>query len=168
MRFKNTTETRIVPSVYMIIIAAFITNIFVNFELMSPDNESTIKFSHFLPNILLLLFGIYFHKIAQLFEFDSDGETLNFKNNGIFFSKFMEYRVKRAEFPKGKLVKFEVNDFLIYTSLKIWIRSRRKKGPRKYIFNITFLGKKKKKGMIASLKKVLETNQANTANTVSR
>ena len=94
MRFKNTTETNLVPSVYMIIVAAFITNIFVNIELMNSGTESTMTFSHFLPNIVLLLFGIYFHRIAQLFDFDSDGETLNFKNNGVVFSKFMEYRVK--------------------------------------------------------------------------
>lgn len=158
MRFKNTTETRIVPSVYMIIVAAFVTNIFVNIELM--NSESTIKFSHFLPNLILIVFGIYFHKIGQLFEFDSDGETLNFKNNGLFFSKFMEYRVKRAEFPKQKLLNFEVSDYGVYASLRIWISSRRKSGARKYTFNITFLGKKKKRGMIESLNKVLEKNKA--------
>ena len=161
MRFKNTTETRIVPSVYMIIVAAFVTNIFVNIEIMtSTDTENTMKFSHFLPNILLLIFAVYFHRIGQIFEFDSDGETLNFKNNGLFFSKFMEYRVKRAEFPKSKLIDFQVSDYGIYSSLKIYISSRRKKGPRKYTFNITFLNRKKKKGMIESLRKVLEKNKA--------
>ena len=160
MRFKNTTETKIVPSIYILIVAAFVTNLFVNIEIMaSSENENHMTFSHFLPNILLLLFGIYFHRIGQLFEFDSDGETLNFKNNGVFFSKFMEYRVKRAEFPKSKLIDFEVSDYGIYSSLKIYIRSRRKKGPRTYRFNITFLGKKKKKGMIESLKKVVEKNK---------
>lgn len=160
MRFKNTTETKIVPSIYTIIIAAFVTNIFVNIELMNSDTESTIKFSHFLPNILLFLFAIYFHRIGQIFEFDSDGETLNFKNNGVFFSKFMEYRVKRAEFPKAKLMNFEVSDYGLFASLKIYIRSKRKSGVRSYRFNITFLGKKKKKGMIESLNKVLEKNKA--------
>ncbi len=159
MRFKNTTETKLVPSIYMIIVAAFVTNIFVNLELMASDNESTITFSHFLPNILLILFGIYFHRIGQSFDFDSDGETLNFKNNGLFFSKFMEYRVKRAEFPKGKLISFRVLDFGIYSSLKIYIRSRRKKGPRSYTFNITFLSKKKKRGMVESLNKVVLKNK---------
>lgn len=159
MRFKNTSETKLVPSIYMLIVAAFVTNIFVNIELMTSDSESTITFSHFLPNILLIVFGIYFHRIAQSFDFDSDGETLNFKNNGLFFSKFMEYRVKRAEFPKGKLIDFKVRDFFIYTTLIIYIRSRRKKGPRKYTFNITFLNKKKKRGMIESLNKVLAKNK---------
>lgn len=161
MRFNNSSETKIVPSVYILIVAAFVTNIFVNIEIMSStDTQTSMKVSHFLPNILLLIFGFYFHRIGQVFEFDSDGETLNFKNNGMFFSKFMEYRVKRAEFPKGKLVNFEVSDYGIYASLKIYITSRRKKGPRKYTFNITFLGKKKKRGMIDSLNKVLVKNKA--------
>lgn len=159
MRFKNTSETKFVPAVYMIIIAAFVTNIFVNIELMTSENENGITLSHFLPNIILLVFGIYFYRIAQLFDFDSDGETLNFKNNGLFFSKFMEYRVKRAEFPKGKLIDFKVRDFFIYSTLIIYIKSRRKKGPRKYTFNISFLNKKKKRGMIDSLKKVLDKNK---------
>ncbi len=161
MRFNNNSETKIVPSIYILIVAAFVTNIFVNIEIMSStETETSMKFSHFLPNILLLIFGVYFHRIGQIFEFDSDGETLNFKNNGMFFSKFMEYRVKRAEFPKGKLVNFEVSDYGIYASLKIFITSRRKKGPRSYTFNITFLGKKKKRGMIDSLKKVLAKNKS--------
>ncbi len=160
MRFKNTTETKLVPSVYMIIVAAFITNIFVNIELMGSETESAMTLSHFLPNIVLLLFGFYFHRIAQLFDFDSDGETLNFKNNGVVFSKFMEYRVIRAEFPKSKLLRFKVRDFGIYSILIIYISSRSKRGSRKYRFNITFLANKKKRGMIESLKKVLEKNKA--------
>ncbi|MEP6260541.1 MAG: hypothetical protein ABJ092_03105 [Gillisia sp.] len=162
MRFNNTSEIKIVPSVYILIVAAFVTNLFVNIEIMasSSDTENTMTFSHFLPNMVLLVFGAYFHRIGQLFEFDSDGETLNFKNNGVFFSKFMEYRVKRAEFPKSKLVNFEVSDYGIYSSLKIYITSRRKKGPRTYTFNTTFLNKKKKRGMIDSLNKVVAKNKA--------
>lgn len=160
MRFNNTSETKIVPSIYILIVAAFVTNLFVNIEIMSTETENTMRLSHFLPNILLILFGLYFHRIGQLFEFDSDGETLNFKNNGVFFSKFMEYRVKRAEFPKSKLLKFSVSDYGLYSSLQIFITSRRKKGPRSYRFNITFLGKKKKRGMIESLNKVVEKNKA--------
>ncbi len=162
MRFKNTNEIKIVPSIYMIIVAAFVTNIFVNLELMASDNQTEVSWNHFLPNIILIVFGIYFHRIAQLFEFDSDGETLNFKNNGVFFSKFMEYRVKRAEFPKGKLIDFSILDLGIFSSLKIIIQSKRKKGPRTYTFNITFLSRKKKRGMKESLRKVVEKNKVTT------
>ena len=162
MRFKNTNEIKIVPSIYMIIVAAFVTNIFVNLELMASDNQTEVSWKHFLPNIILIVFGIYFHRIAQLFEFDSDGETLNFKNNGVFFSKFMEYRVKRAEFPKGKLIDFSILDLGLFSNLKIIIQSKRIKGPRTYTFNITFLSRKKKRGMKESLRKVVEKNNLTT------
>ena len=162
MRFKNTNEIKIVPSIYMILVAAFVTNLFVNLELMASDNQTEVSWNHFLPNIFIIFFGIYFHRIAQLFDFDSDGETLNFKNNGVFFSKFMEYRVKRAEFPKGKLIDFSILDLGIYSSLKIIIQSKRKKGPRTYTFNITFLSRKKKRGMKESLRKVVEKNKVTT------
>ena len=163
MRFTNNTEVKIIPSIYIVLVAVFVTNIFVNIEIMASDTEQEISFSHFIPNIVTLLIGLYVHKIGQAFDFDSDGETLNFKNNGVFFSKFMEYRVKKAEFPKRKLGKFSFVDFGMYSALTIYIKSRRKKGYRKYTFNTTFLTRKKKKGMVDSLNKVLETTPKVTA-----
>lgn len=157
MRFTNKSEVKAIPSIYIVLIAVFVTNVFVNIEIMASDSEQEISFSHFLPNIVTLLLAVYVHTIGQTFDFDSDGETLNFKNNGVFFSKFMEYRVKKAEFPKRKLGKFKFVDYGIYSALTIYIRSRRKKGYRKYTFNTTFLNRKKKQGMVAALNKVLET-----------
>ncbi|SDS43142.1 hypothetical protein [Christiangramia echinicola] len=164
MRFTNKTEVKIIPSIYIVLVAVFVTNIFVNIEIMmSSDNEQDLTFSHFLPNIITLLIGLYVHRIGQTFDFDSDGETLNFKNNGVFFSKFMEYRVKKAEFPKRKLGKFNFVDLGFYSALTIYISSKRKRGYRKYTFNTTFLTRKKKKGMVDSLNKVLETTPKVTA-----
>lgn len=163
MRFTNRNEVKIIPSIYIVLIAVFITNVFVNIEIMLSDSEQEISFSHFLPNIVTLLLALYVHRIGQSFDFDSDGETLNFKNNGVFFSKFMEYRVKKAEFPKRKLGKFNFIDYGLYSSLTIYIKSRRKKGYRKYTFNTTFLSRKKKKGLVASLKKVLDSEPKVTA-----
>ncbi len=163
MRFTNRTEIKVIPSIYIVLVAVFVTNVFVNIEIMASSSEQEIGFSHFLPNIITLLLGLYVHRIGQSFDFDSDGETLNFKNNGVFFSKFMEYRVKKAEFPKRKLGKFKFLDYGIYSSLTIYIRSRRKKGFRKYTFNTTFLTRKKKRGLVDSLNKVLQTTPKATA-----
>jgi len=163
MRFTNKSEVKIIPSLYIVLVAVFVTNVFVNIEIMASDTEQEISFSHFLPNIVTLLLGLYVHRIGQSFDFDSDGETLNFKNNGVFFSKFMEYRVKKAEFPKRKLGKFKFIDIGIYSALTIYIKSRRRKGYRKYTFNTTFLTRKKKKGMVESLNKVLQTVPKATA-----
>ncbi len=164
MRFTNRNEVKIIPSIYIVLVAVFVTNVFVNIEIMaSSDSEQELSFSHFLPNIVTLLIALYVHRIGQVFEFDSDGETLNFKNNGVFFSKFMEYRVKKAEFPKRKLGKFRFVNYGVYSALTIYISSRRKKGYRKYTFNTTFLTRKKKRGMVDSLNKVLETTPKVTA-----
>ncbi|MFD1095818.1 hypothetical protein [Salegentibacter chungangensis] len=158
MRFTNRSEIKIIPSIYIVLVAVFITNVFVNIELMNSDTEQEMGFSHYLPNIMVLLLGVYVHKIGQSFDFDSDGETLNFKNNGVFFSKFMEYRVKKAEFPKRKLAKFRFTNYGIYSSLTIYISSRRRRGYKKYTFNTTFLSRKKKRGLIASLNNVVAKN----------
>ena len=160
MRFTNRNEVKIVPSMYIVLVAIFVTNIFVNIELMS--SEEPVRFSYYVPNIVVLILGFYVHKIGQSFDFDSDGETLNLKNNGVFFSKFMEYRVKKAEFPKRKLGKFRFSDYFFYSAVTIYISSRRRRGYKKYTFNTTFLSRKKKRGMIASMQKIVE-NQKTTA-----
>ncbi|SKB33749.1 hypothetical protein SAMN05660776_0512 [Salegentibacter holothuriorum] len=160
MRFTNRNEVKIVPSIYIVLVAIFVTNIFVNIELM--NSEEPVRFSHYVPNIVVLILGFYVHKIGQSFDFDSDGETLNLKNNGVFFSKFMEYRVKKAEFPKRKLGKFRFSDYFFYSAVTIYISSRRRRGYKKYTFNTTFLSRKKKRGMITSMQKIVE-NQKTTA-----
>ncbi|MBI6115239.1 hypothetical protein [Salegentibacter maritimus] len=160
MRLTNRNEVKIIPSIYIVLVAVFVTNIFVNIELMGTDEP--VKFSHYVPNIVVLILGFYVHKVGQSFEFDSDGETLNLKNNGVFFSKFMEYRVKKAEFPKRKLGKFRFSDYFFYSAVTIYISSRRRRGYKKYTFNTTFLTKKKKRGMVASMQKIVE-NQKTTA-----
>ncbi|HKL35642.1 MAG TPA: hypothetical protein VJ899_05085 [Salegentibacter sp.] len=157
MRFTNRNEVKVVPSIYIVLVAIFVTNIFVNIELMS--SEEPVRFSHYVPNIVVLILGFYVHKIGQSFDFDSDGETLNLKNNGVFFSKFMEYRVKKAEFPKRKLGKFKFSDYFFYSAVTIYISSRRRRGYKKYTFNTTFLTRKKKRGMIASMQKIVDTQK---------
>lgn len=158
MRFTNKNEIKIIPSIYIVLVAVFVTNIFVNIELM--NSEDPVNFSHYLPNIVVLIFGVYVHRIGQSFDFDSDGETLNLKNNGVFFSKFMEYRLKKAEFPKRKLGNYKFSDYFFYSALTIYISSRRRSGFKKYTFNTTFLSRNKKRGMLISLDKILEKSKA--------
>lgn len=157
MKCSNKKEVKIVPSIYIVLLAIFVTNIFVNIELIG--SEEPIHFSHFLMNIVVFLLAFYVHKIGVSFEFDSDGETLNLKNNGVFFSKFMEYRVKKAEFPKRKLAKFKFQDYFFYSAVKIYINSRRRRGFKTYSFNTTFLNAKKKRKMLASLEEIVENNE---------
>ncbi len=158
MRFNNKKETSLVPSIYIIIVAVFITNAFASLELKYDDTP--FNYGSLIPNLVALIIGMYVFIVGRYFEFDSDGETLNFKGNGLLISKFMHYREQRTEVPKSKLLDFKVENFFLYRRLHIYINSRNKKGYRHYTYNITFLGSKKSKSLKQSLAKVVERNKA--------
>lgn len=158
MRFNNRKETSIVPSIYIIVVAVFITNAFASIELKYDDVP--FNYSSLIPNVVALAVGVYIFIVGKSFEFDSDGETLNFKSNGLLVSKFMHYREKRTEVPKSKLKDFRVENYIFYKRLHIYIHSRNRIGYRHYRYNITFLTGKKTKALKISLAKVLEKNKA--------
>jgi hypothetical protein len=158
MRFNNRKETSIVPSIYIIIVAVFITNAFASVELKYDDVP--FNYSSLIPNAIALLVGVYIFIVGKSFEFDSDGETLNLKSNGLLVSKFMHYREKRTEVPKSKLQKFKIENYILYKRLHIYLNSRNRLGYRHYKYNITFLSGKKTRSLRISLAKVLEKNKA--------
>ena len=158
MKFNNRKETGFIPSIYIIIVAVFITNAFASVELKYDDVP--FNYSSLIPNAIALLVGIYIFTVGKTFEFDSDGETINFKSNGVLISQFMRYREQRTEVPKSKLKDFRIENYLFYKRLHIYIHSRNSKGYRHYKYNITFLTGKKVKALKISLAKILEKNKA--------
>ena len=72
-----------------------------------------------LPVLLLILFLM---RGRQIFEYDSDGEAVNFKNRNIipFLSK-----EARDEFPKYKLVSYEIVNAILFKKLYIRIKSKK-------------------------------------------
>ncbi|WP_324719019.1 hypothetical protein [Salinimicrobium sp. HB62] len=158
MKFNNRKETGIIPSIYIIVVAVFITNAFASVELKYDDVP--FNYSSLIPNAIALLVGIYIFIVGKTFEFDSDGETINFKSNGVLVSQFMHYREQRTEVPKSKLKDFRVENYFFYKRLHIFIHSRNSRGYRHYKYNITFLTGKKVKALKMSLAKILEKNKA--------
>ena len=158
MRFNNKKETNIIPSVYIIVVAVFITNIFAAIEIKYDDVP--FNYSSLIPNAVALALAVYIFLVGRYFEFDSDGETLNLKSNGLLISKFLHYREQRTEIPKSKLISFKIENYFFYKKLHIFITSRNSKGFRHYKYNITFLGNKKCKSLKQSLAKVVEYNKA--------
>ena len=158
MRFNNRKETSIVPSIYIIVVAVFITNAFASIEL--KYDEVPFNYSSLVPNFIALAVAVYIFFIGKSFEFDSDGETINIKSNGLLVSKFMHYREKRTEVPKSKLKDFRIENYILYKRLHIYIHSRNRIGYRHYRYNITFLTGKKTRSLRISLAKVLEKNKA--------
>ena len=72
-----------------------------------------------IPTILLMVF--YFRG-RQIFEYDSDGEALNFKNRNVVL--FLDKNLS-DEFPKYKLLNYEFVDIFILRRLYITISSKK-------------------------------------------
>lgn len=158
MKFNNKKETNIIPSIYIIVVAVFITNIFAAVEIKYDDVP--FNYSSLIPNAVALVLGIYIFMAGRYFEFDSDGEALIFKSNGLLISKFFPYREQRTEVPKSKLISFKVENYFFYRRLHIFITSRNSRGFRHYKYNITFLGNRKCRSLKQSLEKVVNHNKA--------
>jgi hypothetical protein len=111
--------------------------------------------------IVLFFILIYVYKFGKYFEYDSDGEALCFRNSGTFISESFNYREKRAEFPKKKLKKYEVKNYLIVKKLYVYVKSSYagEKRVKKLIFDITFVKQKRINMMRASLSKAISQNR---------
>ncbi|MCP2038431.1 hypothetical protein [Chryseobacterium sp. HSC-36S06] len=103
------------------------------------------------PSFLGLIFYL---RGRQIFEYDSDGEALNFKNRNVLFYQ----KAISDEFPKYKLVSYEIIDVLILQKLYINVSSKKNKViTLKY--DISYLSKKELKDLKFSLSKVIKENQ---------
>ena len=103
------------------------------------------------PSFLGLIFYL---RGRQIFEYDSDGEALNFKNRNVLFYQ----KAISDEFPKYKLVSYEIIDVLIFRKLYISVSSKKNKViTLKY--DISYLSKKELKDLKFSLSKVIKENQ---------
>lgn len=158
MKFNNKKETRFVPSIYILLVAVFVTNLFAAIEI--KNDEVPFNYSSLLPNLVAVVLAVYMFFIGRSFEFDSDGETINFKSNGLMVSNFLHYRDQRTEVPKSKLRGLKVENYFFFKRLHIFIRSRNSKGYRHYKYNITFLKAEKIRALKISLGKIVEQNKA--------
>ena len=105
-----------------------------------------------LPVVLLILFLV---RGRQIFEYDSDGEAVNFKNRNIipFLSKEI-----RDEFPKYKILSYEVVNAIVFKKLYIKIKSR-KEHIALLKYDISYLTDKEIKDLKFSLKKIIKANR---------
>lgn len=106
----------------------------------------------FIP--LLMLISFYLAG-RQIFEYDSDGEALNFKNRNVL--SFLD-RPASDEFPKYKLIKYEIVDFLWYKRLFVTISSKKSKSVT-LKYDITFLKSSEIRDLKQSLNKVVKANK---------
>ena len=118
-----------------------------------------------MASISLLLIGvsglvIIFLRGRQIFEYDSDGEALNFKNHSII--QFLGKEAK-DEFPKYKLVSFEIVNALLFKRLYIKITSKKhKESILKY--DISYLTSSEIRDLKLSLQRTIKANKENSDN----
>ncbi|WP_386406583.1 hypothetical protein [Sungkyunkwania multivorans] len=122
------------------------------------DHNKGMALVFIMPTLFLVLFSWFVYKNVKYFEYDSDGDVLNFINRGMFISNFINYRENRAEFPKVKLSHYKINDYVIYRTLNVYVKTKNHRVKR-LRFNITFLNKKKIKALKSSLNKVIRNNK---------
>ncbi|WP_346985594.1 hypothetical protein [Chryseobacterium sp. POE27] len=109
------------------------------------------------PVFLILLF--YFNG-RQIFEYDSDGEALHFRNRNII--PFLQKPLS-DEFPKYKLLKFEIINMVFMKRLYIKISSKNN-GTTMLKYEISYLTRKELKDLRFSLHKVIKTNKEKSVN----
>lgn len=103
------------------------------------------------PALLMLLFYL---NGRQIFEYDSDGEALHFRNRNII--PFLQKPLS-DEFPKYKLIKYEVIDLFLMKRLYITISSKNS-GSTILKYEISYLTRKETQDLKFSLNKVVKTN----------
>lgn len=102
------------------------------------------------------LFAVIFYiRGRQIFEYDSDGEALNFKNRNVI--SILD-KPLNDEFPKYKLIGYEVVNGVIFKRLFVRISSKKTKEViLKY--DISYLKKQEVNDLKLSLNKVVKANK---------
>lgn len=113
--------------------------------------------------IPILFLAIFYLRGRQIFEYDSDGEALNFKNRNVV--PFMEKPLS-DEFPKYKLIKYEIVNALIFKRLYVTISSK-KNNATTLKYDISYLTNSEIKDLRQSLNKVVRANKENKRETKS-
>lgn len=153
MRFSNASSKKWVPFLYFFL---GIGSILVIAYLFLFKDDMKGKLWYAIPAALLFLL-VVFYSTAKYFEFDSDGNVLTFINRGLFISNFVNYREQRAEFPKEKLKRYRIQNYLLFSYLYVYVKSKSNQIKR-VRFNITLLSNSKKRALKKSLEKVLKHN----------
>ena len=155
MRLSNRSRKPLYSFIYSLVGIIFILGL-IGFVLEINKFNVLGKKAWILVVIPLLLYLLLYLFGKPIFEYDSDGETLTFRNNHIRYIFFKEN--KKDEFPKYKLLKYNVINFYIFKRLYIYVSSKKNKViVLKY--DVTYLRKNELKDLIFSLNKVVRSNK---------
>lgn len=114
--------------------------------------------------IPILMIFVYYLRGKQIFEYDSDGEALNFKNRNII--PILD-KSASDEFPKYKLQKYEVFNAIIFKRLYITISSK-KNHSTTLKYDVSYLTNKEIRDLKFSLNKVVKQNKENKKHNIEQ
>ncbi|TZF98909.1 hypothetical protein FW781_03020 (plasmid) [Chryseobacterium panacisoli] len=134
----------------MIMVLGIILFIANKYRFNALDDESYLLI--IVPIMMLIIFYICGR---QIFEYDSDGEALNFKNRNII--PFLD-KPLHDEFPKYKLLKYDVVSILFIKRLYITVSSKNN-GSTILKYQISYLNRKEVNDLKLSLNKVVKANK---------
>jgi hypothetical protein len=112
--------------------------------------------SYLLIIVPILLLILYYVSGRQIFEYDSDGEALHFKNRNVV--PFLN-RPLNDEFPKYKLMKFETINMLFFVRRLYITISSKNSGSTILKYEISYLTQKEVNDLKFSLNKVTKANK---------
>lgn len=157
MRLSNRNKVPVYSFIYSLAGIVFILGIIAyileinKFDIFGRKAWVLLAFPT-LMSLFLYLLG------RPVFEYDSDGEALNFRNNHILY--LLSKKNAKDEFPKYKLIKFNLVNVFFFKKLYIYINSK-KSHVVILKYDISFLSKKQVKDLKFSLNKVLKLNKEN-------
>ncbi|MGE8555882.1 MAG: hypothetical protein ACN6OB_18330 [Chryseobacterium jejuense] len=128
-------------------IAGFLANKY-RFNVLGVESYLMI----IVPVLLLIIFHL---NGRQIFEYDSDGEALHFKNRNIipFLNKPLH-----DEFPKYKLIKYDIINIFFIKRLYITVSSKNN-GSTMLKYQVSYLTRKEVNDLKLSLNKVVKANK---------
>lgn len=153
MRLSNRTKAPIYNFINTLLLMMLFAGI-LGFILEQYKFQIIGGLSYLLIIVPFLLLVLYYISGRQIFEYDSDGEALHFKNRNIV--PFLS-RPLNDEFPKYKLMKFETVSMFLIRRLYVTISSKNSVSTiLKY--EISYLTQKEVNDLKFSLNKVVKAN----------
>ncbi len=155
MRLSNRNRTPLYSFIYSFVGIIFILGL-IGYILEINKFDVLGKKAWILLIIPVLLCLLLYVLGKPIFEYDSDGEALNFRNNHILY--IFSQKNAKDEFPKYKMLKYNVVNFLIFKRLYVYVSSK-KNHVIVLKYDITYLRKNELKDLIFSLNKVVKNNK---------
>jgi len=156
MRTNNSKVKNVIISMYfiLIVLAILFATLFSAFSDLT--NSSTLTF--FIVIGVFVFVFLAAHKVSKYFEYDSDGLQVVLINRGLLLSDYFNYREHKLEFEKEHLTGYKFNNYFVYKNLVLHLTSRH--GHKKTeIFNVSLVGRKKRKYIRQSLSKIIKHNR---------